>query len=305
MSKPFIFVSCGQYTPAEKSLGKAIVKVVTDVTGLDAFFAEDVQDLNGLDSNILTALHDCVGFITVLHARGKIIRPDRSEHVRASVWIEQEIAIATYIQRIEKRSLPVIAFVHDSVGREGIRELLHLNPIRFKDESDILVSLPGKLVGWRQLSSSGIRVELDFGYHSREDHHGYSRLVLTLVNETNRRLDDVSFAAQIPKGALAHDGAIVSSENRYKFWCQDRSYYLIRQNNVPAIAPHDRCELKTFFYCSECALEDTGDLENGSSPITPNSKAQIRVWTGEREYSIERTLAELNSLVQNERKRGR
>jgi hypothetical protein len=46
-------------------------------------------------------------------------RPDGSAHVRASVWIEQEIAIATYIQRVEKRSLPVIAFVHKSVGREG------------------------------------------------------------------------------------------------------------------------------------------------------------------------------------------
>jgi hypothetical protein len=42
------------------------------------------------------------------------------------VWIEQEIAIATYIQRIEKRTLPIIAFKHESVGRERIRDLLHL-----------------------------------------------------------------------------------------------------------------------------------------------------------------------------------
>ena len=45
MSGPFIFVSCGQYTEAEKSLDTAIVKLGKSVTGLDAFFAEDVQDL--------------------------------------------------------------------------------------------------------------------------------------------------------------------------------------------------------------------------------------------------------------------
>src|SRR5881392_1195900 len=120
MSAPFIFVSCGQYTDAEKSLGKSIVRMVKTITGLDAFFAEEVQDLNGLDSNILGALRDCAAFITVMHPRGRITRPDGTTHVRASVWIEQEIAIATYIQRVEKRSLPVIAFVHESVGREGV-----------------------------------------------------------------------------------------------------------------------------------------------------------------------------------------
>jgi hypothetical protein len=56
-------------------------------------------------------------------------------------WIEQEIAIATYIQRAEKKPLPVIAFVHESVGREGIRDPIHLNPIRFTDKSDLLATI--------------------------------------------------------------------------------------------------------------------------------------------------------------------
>ncbi len=69
MSK--IFVSCGQFTKAEKFVGKEIVRIVKAVTGIDAFFAEEVQDLNGLDSNILGALRECVGFITVIHPRGE------------------------------------------------------------------------------------------------------------------------------------------------------------------------------------------------------------------------------------------
>ena len=115
MSEPFIFVSCGQYTKTEKSLSRKIAKLVKDISGLDAFFAEDVQDLSGLESNILDALHNCARFITVMHPRGRIVRPNGTDHVRASVWIEQELAIATYIQRMEKRPLPVIAFVHESV----------------------------------------------------------------------------------------------------------------------------------------------------------------------------------------------
>jgi hypothetical protein len=161
MSKPFIFVSCGQYSEAEKALGRGIVQVVESTTGLRAFFAEEVHDLNGLDDNILAALRDCAAFITVMHPRGEIARPDGSFLVRASVWIEQEIAIATYIRRVEKRALPVIAFLHKSVGREGIRELLHLNPIPFTSEADVLAALPELLQPWKTLTAEGIRVELE------------------------------------------------------------------------------------------------------------------------------------------------
>jgi hypothetical protein len=145
-----IFISCGQYTFAEKQLGKQISELVSAITDCVPYFAEQVQDLNGLDANILSALHECVGFITVMHPRGEIKRPDGSI-VRASVWIEQEIAIATYIQRVEKRTLPIIAFKHKSVGREGIRDLLHLNPIEFSEETEILAELPHRLALWKSL----------------------------------------------------------------------------------------------------------------------------------------------------------
>jgi hypothetical protein len=138
MSKPIVFISCGQYTQEEKKLGQQIAHMVRTVAGLEPFFAENVHDLNGLDTNVLDALRECAGFIVVLHPRGEITRPDNSTLIRASVWIEQEIAIATYVQRAEKRKLPIIAFKHKSVGREGIRDLLHLNPIEFTDENRIL-----------------------------------------------------------------------------------------------------------------------------------------------------------------------
>src|SRR5580704_9111220 len=149
MIRKTVFISCGQYAPQEKQLGKDIVAMVRSSTDLTPFFAEEVHDLNGLDANILAALHDCVAFITVMHPRGEIIQPGGLKFVRASTWIEQEIAIATYIQRTEQRPLPIIAFIHKTVGLEGIRSLLNVNPIPFSDESEVLAKLPTYLDGWK------------------------------------------------------------------------------------------------------------------------------------------------------------
>ena len=189
MGKQTIFISCGQFTEAEKRLGRDIALLVKKVTGLEPFFAEEVQDLNGLDSNILNALRDCLAFITVLHPRGDITRPDKSVHVRASVWIEQEIAIATYIQRVEKRQLPIIAFKHVSVGREGIRDLLQLNPIEFRDEAEVLAALPSRLEKWKSLTPSGIEIKLESSSQTRsEEGHVIRRLEVIIVNDTNERI---------------------------------------------------------------------------------------------------------------------
>src|ERR1700677_3131214 len=210
MSK--IFVSCGQFTDSEKSLGNAMVQIVKTITGSEALFAERGQNLNGLDSNILGALRDCTAFITVLHPRGEIIRPDGSRHVRASVWIEQEIAFATYIQRVEKRVLPVIAFIHESVGREGIRDLLHLNPKTFKNESEVLAALPELLQPWKTLNSSGIRVQLLSGGRTREQDHWIRRLAVGLVNDSNQRINSFNCEVRLPSGILKHWSAIYLTE---------------------------------------------------------------------------------------------
>jgi hypothetical protein len=190
MSKPLIFISCGQYTTAEKSLGKNIYNMVEGL-GMQPFFAEQVQDLKGLNENILDHLRDCDGFITVLHPRGKIRRPDGSDHTRASVWIEQEIAITAYIQHVEKRTLPVIAFIHESVGREGIRDLLHLNPITFSDEMEVLASLPARLQAWGTLKATGIVPQIKSTLTIRhQDGHAIRQLAYRIVNNTDLRYND-------------------------------------------------------------------------------------------------------------------
>jgi hypothetical protein len=292
MSK--VFVSCGQFTEAEKSLGKAMVRIVKSVTGVDAFFAEQVQDLNGLDSNILDALRDCAAFITVLHPRGKIIRPDGSTQIRASVWIEQEIAIATYIQRVEKRSLPVIAFIHKSVGREGIRDLLHLNPIPFADEPEILAALPELLQPWKALFSSGIRLQIQSGSRTREQDHWIRRLAVSLINDSNQRITSFNCQVRLPAGILKHWSAMYPSElksddPRYRCFSFDENF---KRSGIP---PHTTAELINFQYCTACAADHTGEIPAIAAALVGESEVEAKIWIDGKEYKALNTIKGLSA----------
>jgi hypothetical protein len=241
-----IFISCGQYTDSEKRLGKQIAEMVRTLTGMEPFFAEEVQDLNGLDANILGALRNCVAFITVLHPRGEIRRPDGSVLVRASVWIEQEIAVATYIQRVENRHLPIIAFKHKSVGREGIRDLLHLNPIEFADEADVLAELRRRLESWKSLKAAGVELQLTSKAARQQDAHAIGMLETTLVNETNHRIESYELEIRLPSCLLKHWNATYPNEvpcNISGLRC-----FRFDQSGWGPVRPHDRLRLATFEY---------------------------------------------------------
>ena len=288
MKNPFIFVSCGQFTEAEKGLGKSIVRMVRELSGRDAFFAENVQDLNGLDSNILGALRECDGFITVMHPRGEILWPDGSKHVRASVWIEQEIAVAAYIQRLEGRELPVIAFVHQSIGLEGIRELLHLNPERFLDESDVLAALPSRLLAWRNLSSSGVNVKLRSVFTGTQEGHRINKLAVEFVNETNRPIRDLNGLLKVPARILKHWSAHYVGETK----CDEAGYRCFRfdeKNSGREVLPHDARCLFSLDYCTACALEP-GDFPAAVAEAT----VRVKVWVEGREYWDENTMKGLS-----------
>src|SRR5258705_12860758 len=107
MHKPTIFVSCGQRTDDEKQLGSEICELVTATGVFTPFFADEQSDLNGLHENIMGALERAVGFIAVMHPRGDVVIHSGNTLVRsyfgspplltrASVWVEQEIAIAAF-----------------------------------------------------------------------------------------------------------------------------------------------------------------------------------------------------------------
>lgn len=281
---PFVFISCGQYTDDERRLGKQIAQMVKTLTGFDAFFAQNVQDLNGLDSNILSALHECSAFIVVLHPRGTIERPDHSRLVRASVWIEQEIAIATYIRRVEKRALPIIAFKHASVDREGLRDLLHLNPIEFAHESDILAALPEHLSSWAtSLKPSDIRAELVSTVSRTQDGHAIHQLQLVLINDSNKRVERYDGELFIPAPFLKHWSAVYPHEVGRS---DPRHFRFDEKSTTGTVNPHDQAPMLSYEYCPACAAEAVG--------APSELKIKGTIWIDGRDYVVEKTIVQLH-----------
>lgn len=293
MSKPLIFISCGQYTTAEKALGKSIYAMVEGL-GMQPFFAEQVQDLKGLNENILDHLRDCAGFITVLHPRGKISRPDGSAHTRASVWIEQEIAITAYIHHVEKRTLPVIAFIHESVGREGIRDLLHLNPITFTDEMEILAALPARLQAWIALKPAGIVPQIKATLTSRtQDGHAIRQLMYSVINNTDSRITQINGTLRVPAGILKHwsSGYALDEEQS-----ADPEYRIFRfdERNVQVILPQRTGHITYFDYCIQCGIKDTAQGDQLGGLFVSQRKAELTVWIDGKKYHTENTMKELS-----------
>jgi hypothetical protein len=95
-----------------------------------------------------------------MHPRGTVTDEKGDATVRASVWIEQEIAMAALVQQLvrrEKNDLKVAAYVHYSIKMEGIRTLLHLNPIPFEKDEFILADLRARLPEWKLSQSASIK----------------------------------------------------------------------------------------------------------------------------------------------------
>jgi hypothetical protein len=155
--KQAIFVSCGQRTEEERQLGRQICDLIDSHPAFCAYFADMQSNLRGLNENILDKLADCVGFVTVMHPRGTVSFSDGKQITRVSVWIEQEIAIAAYIQRTRKQDLRVAAYAHQSVEPEGLRELLQLNPTPFTESSEVLLHLKEVLNTWQpEVGNDGV-----------------------------------------------------------------------------------------------------------------------------------------------------
>lgn len=287
MSPPFIFISCGQYTIAEKELGKAISKMVKELTGFEPFFAEEVQDLNGLDANILAALHDCAAFITILHPRGVIDRPGNQQPlVRASVWIEQEVAIATYIQRVEGRKIPIIAFRHKAVGLEGIRALIHLNPTEFTEESEILLALPERLSELRP-SVKPIRLEIKSGGTTKQEEHPFRHVRVMLINDTHERISSYVGEVRVPRAFLKHENAVYPFEVK----SDDPSTRRFRftQEGRGNLEPHDKVQVYSDGFCLKCAVADFG----GMPSLIEDAVIEAKVWIDGREYLDQKTIRQL------------
>jgi hypothetical protein len=140
LGKPLVFISCGQYTSQEKKLGADISDLIKEMTPCEGYFAENQNSLQGLSQHIFGALNRAAGFIAVMHYRGQIETPSGT-HMRGSVWVEQEIAIAAFLAQAQDRDLPVLLYIQNGIEREGVRQQLRLKPVEFDTDVEVLANL--------------------------------------------------------------------------------------------------------------------------------------------------------------------
>lgn len=148
---PIVFISCGQCTPKEVELGLNLEAAVSDLPDCKGYFAQNQSSLEAVSQHILGALDRAVGFVAVLHPRGEVLAPEtessaRASHVRGSVWVEQEIAIAAFLKQFRKNTdIPALVYCHETIKREGLRGQLKLEPLTFKDEHEVLEDFRDRL----------------------------------------------------------------------------------------------------------------------------------------------------------------
>lgn len=204
--KDIVFISCGQQTDQERQLGNKIQELVRDLTPFEPYYAEYQSTLEGLTKNIFAALHRCVGFIAVMHHRGRIDSPGNL--IRASVWIEQEIAIAAFIRGVLGRRFEVAAFTKKGIALEGVRKQLLLNPKEFAESEEVIEHLRSVLPAWKAsaavLHSGSLDLALEYERKNiTQERHDY-QLVVLLTNRGNQPIDDWHVDVEFPTVLLEH-----------------------------------------------------------------------------------------------------
>jgi len=126
MQKTKIFISCGQKDGSiEKSIAKQIEDKLINL-GFDTYLALEQHTLRGLKENIFKHLVDSEYFLFVDFKREKL---DNSNNFRGSLYANQELAIASFLEK------EVIAFQQKGIRHiDGMLSSLQLNPIKFNSK---------------------------------------------------------------------------------------------------------------------------------------------------------------------------
>jgi hypothetical protein len=202
-----VFISCGQCSRDEIELGQKLKSLVEEHTPFEGYFAQNQTTLDGLSRDVFGALNPCAGFVAVMHSRGNVATPDGS-HVRASVWIEQEIAIAAFLAQAQGRRIPTAIYIQEGIKREGVREqLLLTGALEFRVSEEVRGDFEAQVVNGKFAPArvqQAKAVELSLGYekiNTSVKPHRY-RLKMQITNTGTERLDNYWIELEFPKPPL-------------------------------------------------------------------------------------------------------
>lgn len=142
-----IFVSCGQETDEEISLGRDIITTIGNHKGMEGFLAQDVYSPEDLNRAVFEAMKTCDALFAVMHKRGGVTYRNYPVIHRSSVWIQQEIAILCYRRYLQGSHVPIRVYAERGILLEGVMKTSIVNPIIFEKREQLLKGLNAWLNG--------------------------------------------------------------------------------------------------------------------------------------------------------------
>ncbi len=170
MRRARVFISCGQCNVREKSIGYSVEDFFKG-RGFETYFADRVHSPEALTENIFRFLRSSEYFVFVDFRRN----PIADNSFRGSVFVNQELAIATFLR------ISGLGFVEKGVAREGILGYQIWNALEFEDGTQILTQLEHHTGSWDPTSVNELFMEFDPANVSR---------AITITNNTERPVTD-------------------------------------------------------------------------------------------------------------------
>ncbi len=165
-----VFVSCGQRSPREIAIGRAVYEYFR-TRGFEAYFAERVHSPDALTTNIFKFLTQSEYFVFIDFKRDAIGHND----FRGSLFVNQELAISTFL------GIEGIGFCERGTKREGILEYHIYNAFLFDDGTEIIGILDKETAIWDKDSANEIDLTFDPDSVSRN---------VTITNNPTRPMSD-------------------------------------------------------------------------------------------------------------------
>ncbi len=157
MRKARVFISCGQSTDREKSIGLEVERYFRG-RGFETYFAEKVHSPEALTEHIFRFLKESEYFVFIDFKRCTLTDAE----FRGSLFVSQEIAIATFLK------IPGLGFMEKGIKREGILNFQIHNAFYFEDGTEIINKLREETSEWQTDSVN----ELLLLYNSDNDSRG-------------------------------------------------------------------------------------------------------------------------------------
>ena len=288
-----VFISCGQYRKEEINLGQALAAAVTQLTPFEGYFAQNQATLDGLSQNIFRNLNRASGFVAVMHQRG-LVKTLNGEHIRASVWVEQEIAIAAFLKQAQEKEIAVAVYIQKGIEREGVRDKLLLGAMEFETEAEVLEDLTkrladGRFLPMRPTPPKSVDLHLDFKTLRRQqDYHEY-QLGVFVTNTGSEPLTDYWVDLQFPRAVL-NSSTIYAAEVTER---RTHKYLLLRSTHSKTrcdLYPGDDLVLLTVNYHMDHDIYNDGTVlkELVCASFGAPGMASVRVEKPFRELQIGR-----------------